>query len=366
MEVSVYFYMLLFRVLCVVKISPLYDMKANSFRIYNKTNDYFCSLMKKSVKTPGHIALFIANVIFGLNTPISRSLLPDTVTPFTLTFFRMAGAMVLFWIVSLFVKREKVPAKDIGMLFFASIFALVLNQMPFIVGLSRTSPIDASIVLTLLPIFSMFLAAIIIKEPITLKKALGVFIGASGALILILSHNDMQVGEGNMVGNLIIITGILSYSLYLTLFKNLVSRYSPVTSMKWMFLFATVISFPFCFRDVAQTDFAALDTGAWLRIGYVVCFATFLTYFLIPVGQKVLRPTTISMYNYLQPIVASLVAVVLHMDSFGIEKIVSAALVFTGVYLVTRSKSRAQLEAEKSMGMASEISETGKPDNSAK
>ncbi len=301
----------------------------------------------KNIKTPGHIALFIANVIFGFNTPISRSLIPETIDPFVLTFFRMSGAMVLFWSVSLFTKKEHVPPGDILLLLFASIFALVLNQIPFISGLSMTSPIDASIVITLLPIVSMILAAIIIKEPITLKKVFGVIIGASGALILILNHAGTDTGNRSLWGNLIIFGGVISYSLYLTMFKGLISRYTPVTLMKWMFLFATVISLPVCYRSIISTDFASLSTNTYLRIGYVVVCATFITYMLIPIGQKVLRPTTISMYNYVQPIVAALVAVALGLDKFGWDKILAGILVFTGVYFVTISKSKAQLDAEK-------------------
>ncbi|MDR1182044.1 MAG: DMT family transporter [Bacteroidales bacterium] len=295
----------------------------------------------------GHSAILVANIIFGLNTPISRSLIPGTLSPYTLTFLRMAGAVALFWTLSLFIKRERVPYKDIFLLLLASFFGIVLNQIPFIVGLSMTSPIDASIVITLLPILSMFLAAMIIKEPITVKKALGVLIGASGALLLIFSHENVEIGSGNTIGNLVILLGVFSYSLYLSLFKRLISSYSPITTMKWMFLFATIMSFPICYKDVALTDFSALLLNDYLRIGYVVIFATFIAYILIPVGQKVMRPTTISMYNYLQPIIASFVTIMLGMDIFRIEQLLSGVLVFVGVYFVTRSKSRAQMEAEK-------------------
>ena len=294
------------------------------------------------------MAILGANLIFGLNTPISRTIVPDMISPYALTLIRMIGAALLFWITSLFIKKEHVPIKDILMLFFASLFAIVLNQMPFIVGLSMTSPIDASIVITLLPIVSMFLAAIIIKEPITFKKAFGVLVGASGALILILSEHTGTIGEGNLTGNVIILASVLSYALYLTLFKKLVSRYSPVTSMKWMFLFASILSLPFCYHALVEVPFAALSINGYLRIGYVVVFATFLAYLLIPISQKVLRPTTMTMYNYLQPIIASCVAIVLHVGTFGMKHLFSGSLVFLGVFLVTRSKSRAQVEAEKS------------------
>lgn len=301
----------------------------------------------KNNKTPGHIAMFIANVFFGLNITISRSLTPDFVHPLVLGFFRMSGAMILFWIVSLFAKKEQVQSKDLLLLFFASIFALSYNQTAFITGLSKTSPIDASIIQIMLPIVSMILAFFFMKEPITWKKALGVSIGLGGVLILILNNSKTQSGESNLLGNLILFSAIISFSLYLTLFKNLIAKYSSVTLMKWMFLFATIISIPVCWKPLSNTDFNSFTPDVYLRIGYVVVFATFITYLLIPVGQKVLRPTTISMYNYVQPIVASLVAVIIGMDQFGIDKIISGILVFIGVYFVTTSKSKAQLDAEK-------------------
>jgi len=298
-------------------------------------------------KLTGHIALFSANLIFGLNNPISRTLMPEILSPYTLTFFRLSGGMLLFWILSLFVKTEKVPAKDILLLFFASLFALTLNQLPFFVGLSMTSPIDASIVVTMLPIMTMILAAIFIKEPITLMKAVGVLVGASGALIIVFSNNTVHVGKSNLWGNVIVFAAVSSFAVYLTLFKNLISRYSSVTIMKWMFLFGTLVCLPFCYKPLVQTDFSLLTTGTYWRITYMVLLATFLGYLLIPIGQKVLRPTTLSMYNYVQPIVASMLAIFIGIDSFGYEQALAGILVFSGVYIVTQSKSKAQLDAEK-------------------
>jgi drug/metabolite transporter (DMT)-like permease len=192
----------------------------------------------------------------------------------------------------------------------------------------------------------MILAAIIIKEPITMLKAIGVLVGASGALLIVFHNPVAHVGRSNFWGNLIVFVGVTSFALYLTLFKNLISRYSPVTVMKWMFMFGTMVCFPFCYKPLIQTDFSLLTSGTFWRIGYVVFFATFIGYLLIPIGQKVLRPTTFSMYNYVQPVVASLVAVFIGIDSFGVEKGLSALLVFAGVYIVTQSKSKAQLDAE--------------------
>ncbi len=300
-------------------------------------------------KVKGHIALLVANIIFGLNLPITRSLIPDTLSPYVLTTFRMTGAAALFWLVSLFIRKEHVPLKDVGMLALASLFGIVLNQIPFLVGLSYTSPVDASIVVTLLPVFCMILAAIVLKEPITFKKAAGVLIGATGVLLLILgqySASDIKM-DNNILGDLIIFISVTSFAIYLTFFKKLISRYSPITLMKWMFLFASLVTIPLYGKEVLAVDYSALDQAVYWKIAFIVGCSTFFTFMLIPIGQKNLRPTTVSMYNYLQPIVASLVAVILGMSSFGWDKALAALLVFVGVYLVTKSKSRAQMDKEK-------------------
>ena len=298
-------------------------------------------------KLTGHVAVFSANLIFGMNTPISRTLMPEILSPYALTFFRIAGGLILFWTASIFVKKEKVPVKDLILLFFASLFALTLNQLPYFIGLSMTSPIDASIVVTMLPIVTMILAAIIIREPITLMKAIGVLVGASGALLLVFNSPVAQNGHSNFWGNMIVFAAVTSFAIYLTVFKNLIERYSAVTIMKWMFLFGTIVSLSFCYQPLIHTDFSALSSGTYWRIGYVVIFATFIGYLLLPIGQKALRPTTLSMYNYVQPIMASLVVVFIGVESFGYHQALAGVLVFSGVYIVTQSKSKAQLEAEK-------------------
>lgn len=300
----------------------------------------------ESKKLSGHIALFAANLIFGVNIPITRMLMPEHISPYALTFMRFAGGMILFWIVSFFVKPEKVTSRDKVILLFASLFALTMNQIPFFVGLSMTSPIDASIVVTLLPIVTMLLAALILKEPITKLKAFGVLVGASGALLIVMNQSG-QGHAGNMSGNLIVFMAVTSFALYLTVFKSLIMRYSAVTIMKWMFLYATITGLPIFFTSVASTDFLAMNMADYLKIAFVIVFATFLGYLLLPVGQKTLRPTTLSMYNYVQPIMASIVAIFIGIDEFGYPQAFAAILVFAGVYIVTQSKSRAQLEAEK-------------------
>jgi drug/metabolite transporter (DMT)-like permease len=222
-----------------------------------------------------------------------------------------------------------------------------MNQMSFVVGLSTTSPVDASIVVTLTPVLTMIAAALFMKEPITVLKVAGVFIGCAGALLLVLTSANSSTAERSWLGNLFCLSSCIAYALYLTLFKKLIQRNHPLTLMKWMFLFGSLMVLPICYKPLSQVPFADLPIQMWGKLAYIILGATFVTYLLIPIGQTRLRPTTLSMYNYMQPIITTLVAVFMGMDSFTGEKLLAAGLVFAGVYVVTQSKSRKQLDSEK-------------------
>jgi len=290
-----------------------------------------------------------AETMWGLMAPIGKFILSGAViTPLLMTDFRMIGAACLFWIASLFTQPEHVNHKDMLSLFFAALFGIVFNQGTYIFGLGMTSPINASIVTTSLPILTMVIAAIYLREPITGKKLLGVFMGAVGALLLILSGQPMSGGQsGSIGGDLLCLFAQFCFSLYLVFFKGLIGKYSPITLMKWMFTYASICLIPFSYTEIVQLDWSLLDYKIIAGLVMVVFCATFISYLLIPIGQKNLRPTVTSMYNYLQPIVASILAVAWGMDSFNALKIVAVILVFSGVFFVTQSKSRAQLEAYK-------------------
>jgi hypothetical protein len=298
----------------------------------------------------GHAAMLGVGVIFGLLSPVSKALLDSgLISPAGLMMTRTAGAAAAFWTASLFVRREPVALRDRLSLFFAALLGIVLNQGSFILGVSMTSPIDASVVTTTAPIFAMIIAALYLREPITGMKIAGVAIGAVGALMLIFSSPAAaSSGSGSVGGDLLCMFAQLSYATYFVVFKGLIGRYGPVTLMKWMFLFATLCWLPFGAEDFVSTRWQAFGWRNFAEVGFIVLGATFLTYLLLPVGQKNLRPTVGCMYNYLQPLVASLVAVLAGMDRFTTIKAAAVVLVFAGVYAVTRSKSKAQMDAEAS------------------
>jgi drug/metabolite transporter (DMT)-like permease len=273
--------------------------------------------------------------------PIGKDAMTHGITGIDMVTFRVCGACLLFWITSLFVKKEHVPLKDLVKLLFAGIFGLVCNQCCYIIGLSITSPINASIVTTSMPIFAMVLSAIILKEPITGKKAMGVLMGCSGALILILtSAAAVSDKVGDIRGDLLCLFAQFSFSLYLSLFSNVVKRYSLFTVNKWMFLFAALLIVPFSASHVAAIDWPNVPVLTWWETCYVILFGTYISYILMMVGQRSLRPTVVSIYNYVHPIVSVAVSVLTGIGVFRWSHGIAVILVFSGVWLVTKSRSR--------------------------
>ena len=295
-----------------------------------------------------HIAMFLACTGWGLMAPVGKDAMTHGISGLDMVTLRVSGACILFWLTSLFVKREHVPTRDKLRFVGAAVFGLVLNQCCYTLGLSLTSPINASIVTTSMPIFAMLLAALILREPITGKKALGVLMGCSGALILILTsaaHISDKVGD--LRGDLLCLFAQFSFALYLSLFNPLIRRYSVFTINKWMFLWATCLVLPFTFSHTWQTLNSSLSTTTWLEAAYVVVVGTFFCYILTMIGQKTLRPTVVSVYNYVQPIVSVLVSVLMGLGVLKVSHAIAVVLVFAGVRLVTKSKSRRDMEREK-------------------
>ena len=243
-------------------------------------------MIKDNKPLIAHICLFCACAFWGLMAPLGKDAMTHGLTGIDMVTFRVTGGAVLFWITSLFTKKEHVPAKDLLLFVGAAVLGLVTNQCCYTIGLSITSPINASIVTTSMPIFAMILAALILKEPITGKKAGGVAMGCCGAIILIVtSAASANAKVGDIRGDLLCMGAQLSFALYLSLFSGLIKRYSVFTVNKWMFTYATLLILPFSWGNVAAIDFAAVPVKTWLETGFVVFFGTYISYILMMVGQ---------------------------------------------------------------------------------
>ncbi len=292
----------------------------------------------------GHIVCFIAYAIFGFNIIVCKDLTSGgLISPLTIFCMRSLGAGALFWFISLFLPKEKVEKKDYIKIFAASMLGFFVCQITFLVGLPYITPMDCSILTALSPIYTMGIAAIALKEPITFKKVGGVVLSFIGIIYLILSKTSLGgAAETTTFGIIMLILNSLSFSMYLGIFKPLIGKYSVVTFMKWIFLFASAVSLPFSAGELVTLEWSSIPNIQLAELAYLIICATFITYFLIPVGQKRIRPTLVSMYSYVQPIIAITVSICIGMDTLTWQKSLATIMVFSGVIIVSYSKSKVE------------------------
>ena len=290
----------------------------------------------------GHLACLLAYAIFGFNIIVCKDLTAGSlISPLAIFTLRSVGAGALFWIISLFTPKEKVEKKDYVRIFVASMLGFFVCQVTFLVGIPHITPMDCSVLSAISPIYTMIIAAIVLKEPITWQKAGGVIMSFAGIIYLIVSRSSAGgTAETSLFGILMIILNSLSFSLYLGIFKPLIGKYSVVTFMKWIFLFAFVVSAPFSAAEIVSLDLNVIPAIQLAELAYLIFCATFITYFLIPLGQKRIRPTLVSMYSYVQPIIAIVISITAGMEVLTWTKVLAATMVFGGVVVVSYSKSR--------------------------
>lgn len=299
--------------------------------------------MENSNRMGGHIACFTAYAIFGFNIIVCKDLTEGhLISPITIFTLRALGAGALFWLISLFTEQEKVDKKDFIKIFAAAFLGYFVTQLTFLVAIPNVTPMHCSIISAMSPIYTMFIAAIVLKEPLSWKKAIGVAVSLCGILFLILNNAGSASGtsESSIQGLLLMFLNSLSFSMYLGIFKPVIQKYSVVTFMKWIFLFSAVMSLPMSFREVVSLSWTRIPAIQMWELGYLIVFATFISYFLIPLGQKAIRPTLVSMYSYIQPIIATVISIFIGMDILTWQKILAAAMVFGGVIIVSRSRTK--------------------------
>ncbi len=290
-------------------------------------------------KLKAHLALFFVAVIYGLNYLIAKDVMPNYVGAYGFIVVRVIGASILFWALGLFVK-EKISKKDFPRLILSALFGVGINMMMFFKGLSFTTPINASIIMVSNPIIVLLIAAIILKEKITGRKLLGIIIGALGALSLIAYGKEVSLtGEKVKLGNLLVLANAASYALYLVIVKPLMQKYHPITISKWVFLLGFFIVLPFGYTEFMEISWSTMPVDMILRVGYVVLFTSFLAYLLNIYALKTINASTVSFYVYLQPLIATGASIYLGKETLMLHEVLSAAIIFLGVYLVNTKNS---------------------------
>ena len=282
-----------------------------------------------------HLALFLVNLIYALNYSIAKDVMPDYIGPSGFILLRVIGGSLLFFLTYIFFIKENVELKDIVRLLFCGLFGVAINQLFFFEGLNLTTPINAAIIMTVSPILVIIFSAIIIKEKITIRKLLGIFLGIVGAATLILKSGSISIDNAFFVGNILIFINATSYSIYLVLVKTLMTKYNPITVMFYVFSFGLIFVLPFGLNELLEVNTQSFSKIIYLKVAFVVICTTFLAYLFNAFALKTLNPSVVSTYIYLQPVLASVVAIFLKSDSLDFIKILSALFIFSAVYLVS-------------------------------
>lgn len=286
------------------------------------------------------IAAVIASAIYGINHTVAKGVMPVFIEPFGFIFLRVFGAAILFWMISVAGPRERIATSDWPRLVVCAIAGMVVNMLFFFKGLSLSTPINSSVIVTLSPVMVLILASILIRERITLLKTAGIIIGLTGALVLVLFSAESKSNAPNIpLGNLLFMVNAFSYGLYLILVKPLTSKYHPFTLMKWLFSIAVLINFPITIGEFMDVEWQSLPFEAAWKMAFVVLGTTFSTYLLNLFALKQLSASTISAFIYLQPLIAIIYAVATGADELTPIKVIAGSLVFLGVYLVTKKKT---------------------------
>ncbi len=294
------------------------------------------------------IALLGVNIIYGASYVVAKGIMPDVIGPSGFIMLRAIGATSLFWFMMLFF-WELPNIRDLVRLAVCGVFGVAINQLFFFNGLNLTSAINSSIIITTNPIMVLVIAAFVLKERITSRKAIGVALGFIGAVLLIYLGAQNKEAGTSVRGDLFILINSLSYAIYLVIVKPLMSKYRPLTVIAWVFLFGMIYVIPFGWSQFHAVDWAGLRAVDYRGIGYIVIFSTFLVYLLNLFALSKVSPSVVSSFIYMQPVVAGLFSWLFYsLGTYGNVKphfswgmLGATLLVFTGVWMVS-SKSRSK------------------------
>ncbi|MBC7846881.1 MAG: EamA family transporter [Flavobacterium sp.] len=297
-----------------------------------------------SKRTLALVAATIVSIIYGMTFTIAKDVMPNYVQAYGFIIMRVGGTAILFWLVWFFTRtsknipNEKIDPVDYPRIFWAAFFGVALNMLAFFKGLSLTSPISASVLMVSTPIIVLVLSAIILKERMQKRMIFGIILGLIGTAFLILYGKSVGNASNASLGNFLVFINATSYGLYLVIVKKLMDKYNAFTFVKWIYSIGFIMVLPFGWSQFQVVDWASMPMDIYWKIGFVVVFSTFFTYLLNLLSMRELKPTTIAVFVYLQPFFATVFAISLGKDELTLVKIISAILIFTGVYLVTQKK----------------------------
>lgn len=275
--------------------------------------------------------------MYGLNYTFAKDIMAGGyVKPFAFIILRVGGATLLFWLFSFMGPKEKIDKRDYIHFFIAALFGIAINMLMFFKGLEHTTPIHASVISVISPILVLIMSAIFLNEKLTSMKILGVFFGFAGAIILTVYGKSLRSEDNVLLGNTLIFINATSFAIYIILVKKLIAKYHPFTFLKWLFLISFFMVLPFGYSELREVDFSSFSPYIYLALAFVIIGATYIANLLNPLALVHLKASTVSIFIYIQPVIAGIFAIIMGSDNLTPVKIIAAMLIFLGIYLVTK------------------------------
>lgn len=286
-----------------------------------------------------HLAIFGANLIYGINYTVAKDVMPTYIEPLGFIFVRVSGAVLMFWFLFRFFYYEKIDKKDLLKLALCGLFGVAINQMLFFKGLNLTTPINAAVIMVTNPILVLLFGFAMLSEKFTLKKLIGITLGAVGAFLLITNGGNISLDPNHYSGNILVLLNASSYAIYLVMVKPLMQKYKPITVVSWVFLFGFIFVIPFGWNEFQAISWTTMPNFVLWEVVFVVVGTTFFAYLFNIYGLQTLNASVVSSYIYLQPVLASLIALWVQSDELSFIKLLSATIIFIGVYLVSKKST---------------------------
>lgn len=294
-----------------------------------------------SKRTFAFIAAFIVQLIYGVTYTFANDVIDGGyIKPFGFILVRLIGATVLFWLLSFFTANEKIEKKDFPTIFLAAVFGVTVNMLTFFKGFQYTTPIHASVIMITSPIIVLLLSAVLLKEKFTALKIVGVIVGFLGAILLSVYGKSANAGDNILLGNFLVFINAVSYSLYLIIVKRLTNKYHPFSFLKYLFTFGLLLVIPFGYNELSEVNWASFSNYTYFAVAFVVVGTTFFTYLLNPLALRTLKASTLSIFIYMQPLIAGIFAIAMGSDTINAVKLIAALLIFIGVFLVTKKQKQ--------------------------
>jgi len=290
------------------------------------------------LSTKAHFALLGTNLFFAINYSAVKYFTANHYAgPFALNIIRIGASLILFWILFLFSKEKtKIYKKDIPAFLLCGLTGIGLNQMFFIKGLSFTFPIHASLLTLITPVMITIIAAVILRERITIAKVTGLLLSISGAVLLLATKEASAPGDNILLGDTLVILSALAYTFYFILVKPLMEKYSPVHVMRLVFTFGFFMILPVCTKEFSNITWQYFTLKDWGFLFLITIPGTFLAYTFNVYGIKILSASTAGAYIYSQPVFAVIIAMIFLKEQLTLDKAIAALLIFAGVFLSNR------------------------------